>query len=205
MKKLFFLITIILRTCQPAVAQIQYDTVIQTKAYTSYFSFQDKCPVMVVYKLYHGGGNCDRMGDVFKNSLGDKEASDKDYNYSGYDKGHMANSKDFAFDCALQEGTFRYFNACPQTPTNNRGIWKHYETEVRKMSQTDSLLVICYNHFSKDKMNGRVSIPDTNYKVVYSLTTNHIVLSLGTTNNALPVKTNMRQSLIDEILEKIKN
>lgn len=203
MKKIIYktlvALTVLLRTCQPAAAQINFDTLIITPAYDVYYSFKDKAPVLVIYKLYKGGGTCDRIGDVFKNTLGDKEASAKDYKYSGYDIGHMCNSKDEAYNCTLQEETFRFFNSVPQTPEMNRGVWKHFETSTRYLSQTDSLLVICYNHFSDKKLNGRVSIPDTCYKIVYSQTTRKIVLAVGVTNTEKPVQTEPTNFLVREI------
>ena len=48
--------------------------------------------------------------------------------------------------------TFRFYNALPQTPKLNRGIWKHYETEIRKLSQNDSILIITGSIFSNKKI-----------------------------------------------------
>ena len=105
------------------------DTTIQTKVFTSYFNYHLKEPVFVSYDLYKGGGDCSRSGDVFHNSCKAlKTATSKDYNHSGYDEGHMCNAEDEAYDCDRQKGTFEFFNALPQTPNLNRGIWKHYET-----------------------------------------------------------------------------
>ncbi|HTA62212.1 MAG TPA: DNA/RNA non-specific endonuclease [Bacteroidia bacterium] len=189
-------------------AQIKYDTLIKTVGYSSYYSYQHKAPVIVSYKLYKGGGDCSRTGNHFRfiNSLGfENEAKPKDYAKSGYDEGHMANAEDFAFDCILEENTFRFYNAVPQTPENNRGIWKHYETETRKLSQTDSLLVVCYNHFSADKLNQRIAIPDTNYKFVYSLTTHELLLSVGICNTALPIESKPNKEIENKVHKAIKH
>ncbi len=187
-------------------AQIKYDTVITTLAYKSYFSYEYKAPVMVSYKLFKGGGDCSRTTEHFRfiNTLGFvNEAKSKDYAKSGYDEGHMANAEDFAFDCPKEESTFRFFNAVPQTPENNRGIWKHYETETRKLSQSDSLLVICYNHFGNEKLNNRIAIPDTNYKFVYSLTTHKLLLAIGVCNTALPTKHQPNTEIESEVYKAV--
>lgn len=111
------------------------DTVISTKIYTSYFSYQLHEPLYVVYSLSHGGGNCDRSADHFITGNLPHSATAKDYARNGYDEGHLANSKDFAYDCPSQELTFRFYNCVPQTPKLNRGIWKELETLVRNESQ----------------------------------------------------------------------
>lgn len=184
---------------------ITCDTIIHKKAYDSYYNESDLCPVIVTFKIYKAGGDCSRDGDIFKNDIPNlKTATPKDYSHSGYDQGHMADSKDFAYDCDLQESTFRFYNCVPQTAALNRSNWKHYETQIRKMSRTDSLLVICYNHFSGKKLNGRVSIPDTCYKLVYSLSMRKLVFSIGITNDVDNVETKPSPKLVARIEEAIK-
>lgn len=155
------------------------DTVVRAPNYTSYFNYQLHEPLYVVYKLYKGGGDCSRKSDRFKTGNLPYSATAADYKGNGYDEGHLCNSKDFAFDCGLQEATFRFYNCCPQTPRLNRGIWKKWETSVRKESQSDSLLVICGSIYGNIKI-GRdsIAVPDYCWKIVYSLTDNHIMHSL---------------------------
>ena len=203
-KKLILLLALL--NCK-LVAQIKFDTLIKTPAYNSYYSYFYKAPVIVSYKLYKGGGNCSRTENHFRfiNSLGfENEAKPKDYAKSGYDEGHMANAEDFAFNCILEESTFRFFNAVPQTHENNRGIWKHYETATRKLSQSDSLLVICYNHFGTEKLNNRIAIPDTNYKFVYSLTTHELLLSIGICNNSQPIESKPNKEIEKDLYKIVK-
>lgn len=196
-----FLISIAFQLSSQA---IKYDTIIHTRIYNSYYSNVDRCPVVVTYKLYHGGGDVSREGMSFINDIPTiKTASYKDYAKSGYDKGHMVNAEDFAYDSTLEELTFRYYNCVPQTPELNRGIWKHYESVVRKMSETDSLFIVCYNHLSTLKLRERVSVPDTCYKFVYSLTTHKLLLSIGLPNVACPVKFEPSIEIIGKLEELI--
>jgi DNA/RNA endonuclease G (NUC1) len=139
--------------------------VIRTKAYTSYFDTVYKQPIAVVYKLYNGGGPCSRAKFRFKNDTKYSTATDADYAKSGYDRGHLANAEDFAYDCELDESTFRYYNALPQTSTLNRGIWKQIEGDVREMSKKDTITVVCYAKNFKQK--GRLYVPEVCYKIVY--------------------------------------
>jgi endonuclease G len=168
---------------------------ITNKAYKSYYSKKFECPVALSYVLYHGGGDCSREKMDFKNDIkGLKGAYDSDYRASGYDKGHMANAEDFAFDCYLEELTFRYYNCAPQTPELNRGPWKHFETVIREMSQKDSLIVMCYNEFNGKKIKN-VYVPNKCYKFVYNLTTKKMVFAFYFTNTATPVFKDITKSL----------
>ena len=184
MKKtlLFLLLTISL-----SISSQTIDKIIYGQNYTSYFSKTTHTPLFVSYKLYKGGGECSRVGMTFKpdNSIG--TATNVDYKGCGYDIGHMANAEDFAYNCDLEENTFQFINALPQTAQLNRGIWKSYETEIRKQSQIDTLLIICGGYsFNKHlvsnfKLNGRpiqkitqVLIPDYCFKIVKDLKSKQI-------------------------------
>lgn len=166
----------------------QVDTIIKTKAYSSYYSFKYKTPVIVVYTLYKGGGDCNRDKFHFKVASLKKGATSEDYSCSGYDMGHLANAEDFAYDCSLDELTFRFWNCLPQTPQLNRGIWNVNEAEIRKLSQSDSLLIICGGFFKNFFIGDSVYVPSTCFKVVYSYTQKNVVMSLIFTNTSTPEK-----------------
>jgi endonuclease G len=143
------------------------DTIIDRGIYKSYFSYQLQEPMYVSYVLYKGGGNCSRTKFKFKNDTKISMADDE-YTASGYDRGHLANAEDFAYDCPKDELTFRYYNCLPQTPNMNRGAWKQWETTIRKESQTESLLVICGGIWEDGKIVKGMPIPNLCWKVVYS-------------------------------------
>jgi endonuclease G len=181
---------------------IQWDTVICNKGYNSYFSYKYRNPVMVTYKLYKGGGPCKRDKFYFKNDLGIPAATTKEYTKSGYDKGHLANAEDFAFNCDLDELTFRYYNCVPQRPELNRGIWKVTEDEIRKISQKDSLLVICVNQFKSgySKMGG-VSVPTDCVKIAVSLSTGKTYVCRSFTNSKTPKQEDLPSNYVDGVLK----
>lgn len=174
---------------------LRYDTLITNKAYKSYYSKKYKAPIAVFYTLYHGGGECSRETFDFKNDIkGLKTAYNSDYKSSGYDKGHMANAEDFAYDCELDELTFRFYNCAPQTPELNRGPWKQFETVIRNTSQKDSLLVMCYNEFGNLKIKN-VYVPTKCFKFVYDVKTKQMLFAFYYTNTATPVFKDIRKSL----------
>jgi DNA/RNA endonuclease G (NUC1) len=185
MKKIILLFVLLLASI--VIFSQTLDKIIITKSYTSYFSYQTHTPLFVIYKLYKGGGDCSRVGMTFKPDLTINTATNVDYIGSGFDIGHMANAEDFAYDCSLEESTFQFINALPQTARLNRGIWKTYETSIRKQSQSDSLLIICggysfKNHLIsnfklKDKniqKTTQVLVPDFCFKIVKNLKTKQI-------------------------------
>ena len=94
----------------------------------------------------------------------------------------MADAKDFSFDCIKEELTFRFYNCLPQTANLNRGIWKEWETTIRKESQKDSLQIICGGVFSNTMIGNKVYVPIYCWKIVYSLTTNQPKYILWFTN-----------------------
>jgi endonuclease G len=161
-----------------------YDVVIKKPNYTSYFENDFRNPTVVVYNLYHGGGDCKRDKFYFKNDEPKVvTATDAEYLKSGFDKGHMANAEDFAYDCTLDELTFRYYNCVPQYPRMNRGPWKKIETSVREMSQKQSLKIVCVNIYS-DKFipNTKIGVPTVCLKFVYDSKTNKPIIAYWVTN-----------------------
>lgn len=151
------------------------DTVIDVGFYKSYYSNTYRCPLCVSYTIYKGGGDCDRSHYHFKNDVPNiNSASLSDYSGNGYDQGHLCNAADFAFDCDKDEKTFRFYNCLPQTPNLNRGIWKKWETIIRKESQYDSLLVICGGIFSNKKIGNELYVPDFCWKIVIDLNNNKL-------------------------------
>lgn len=154
--------------------------------YKANFSNTFHQPRYVSYTLYKGGGDCDRDNFTFINDdTRLQTATDNDYEHSGYDKGHLANAEDFAFDCTKDELTFRYYNCLPQTANLNRGIWKTKETLIRNWSKTDRLYIICGGFFGNTKM-GNVSVPLYCWKVVQSVSSKKVLFCgwFSNTNNA---------------------
>jgi endonuclease G len=153
------------------------DTVVNMEIYKSYFSYDLKQPLYVTYKLYRGGGGCERKNENFNfRKCGVKTASDSDYSGSGLDKGHLANAEDFAYDCEKEEKTFCYFNCLPQTVKLNRGIWKTWEERIRALSQTKKLFVIAGGIYKNKTIGANdVGVPEYCYKIVVDARTKEIL------------------------------
>ena len=204
MKKIALIFTILLSISQNLIAQS--DTLINNGVYESLFSYDLHSLLYVRYKLYKGGGDCNRSSFSFHIGNIKNSPTNKDYTASGYDKGHMVNAEDFAYDCAKDEKTFFFYNALPQTPNLNRGIWKHYETEIRKLSQTDSLLILCGGIFSDNKFvipTTKVVIPTQCWKYVYNLKTKQVVYCLLFTNDA--EKNSVKKITKEQLIKLVGN
>ena len=201
MKKTILIIALILFAIS-AIAQTKIDTVISNAAYKSYYCKAIKEPLYVSYKLYKGGGDCDRAGFRFKNDTKLNTATQKDYAATGYDQGHLANAEDFASDCVKDEATFRFYNCLPQTANLNRGIWKKWETVIRKESQSDSLLVICGGTFENKKVIGDgVWVPTYCWKIVISLSSHKVLHCLYFTNNE---NAECKEITLTELIKTVK-
>ena len=177
MNKLLLLLTFTLSALISKAQQV--DTLIHMAAYKSYYSYQVKNPLYVTYTLSKGGGDCNRAKFSFK-KCGIKTADDDDYSGTGYDKGHLANAEDFAYNCSLDKETFCYYNCVPQTTKLNRGIWKTWETKVRKLSQSKPVFVIAGAIYTDQllKDGHTVVIPDYCYKIIVDPPTGNILYCL---------------------------
>ena len=150
----------------------KYNYVYDLKYYKAYYSKNIQTSSFVIYKLYKGGGDVSRANINFRAY---KSFPHFNYTHTGYDRGHLVPAEDFANNKAKLKSTFYYINCIPQTVKLNRGIWKTYEIEIRKMSQKDSLLIICggCDYDGTNKL-----IPRNCFKLVYDLKTGRCVYSL---------------------------
>lgn len=187
MKNIITLISIFLITL--VTAQRKPNAVIKNDAYTAYVDTTINMPIYVQYHLYNGGGSCERSNKWINDSKY-KMIADSTYAGSNYEKGHLANAEDFAYDCHLDSLTFNTYNRLPQTRALNRGVWKTYEKEVRELSKKDSLIIYCggyWDPLSDKKIKGML-IPTLYWKAVYDLNLGAISSIYIFTNSDRPLK-----------------
>ncbi len=97
-------------------------------------------------------------------------ANDKDYEGTGYDRGHLAPAADMAWSEKSMIESFYYSNISPQEPGFNRGIWKKLEELVRFWAVECNSVYVVTGPVLKEGLvtvgkNG-VSLPDYFYKVI---------------------------------------
>lgn len=93
-----------------------------------------------------------------------------DYKGSGYDRGHLAPNGDMA-NINQQYDSFSLANIIPQSPENNRYLWRNIESVTRYLTKKHGeAYVITGVVFSGKKLtqlNNRVLIPTHIFKAVY--------------------------------------
>ena len=198
MKRMIFIMFFLLVSVLNLFSQL----IVNKGIYKVNFSNEYHQPRYISYMLYKGGGDCNRENFNFKNDEPHLQcATDDDYKGSLYEKGHLANAEDFAFDCVKDELTFRYYNCLPQTTNLNRGVWKSKETMIRKWSQTDKLYIICGGVFGNKKI-GRLTVPTYCWKVVQSVSTRKVLLCGWFSNSRQAA---MEEITIAELEKRIKS
>lgn len=94
----------------------------------------------------------------------------KDYNRSGFDRGHLAPNGDMANE-SQQYDSFSLANIAPQNGTHNRNIWRHIETATRDLvlKHGDVYVVtgVVFGSSSVERIGGRVLVPSHFFKAIY--------------------------------------
>jgi endonuclease G len=99
----------------------------------------------------------------------------KDYENSGYDRGHMAPAADFERSKNAMSTTFLLSNMVPQRPNLNRIRWKQLETVVRKLAKDrGSVWIVTGPVFAGNKPiktigPDKVAVPSHCFKVVLTV------------------------------------
>lgn len=101
------------------------------------------------------------------------QASNSDYSYSGYDRGHLCNAQDRSATVEDMSSTFYLSNMIPQAPNNNRGPWLRLETYARELAAAGKHLFIyagpIFNATPVTIGASRVAVPLATWKVVVVL------------------------------------
>jgi endonuclease G, mitochondrial len=94
-----------------------------------------------------------------------------DYRGSGYDKGHMSPSADRSNTSENNSATFLMTNMIPQSPANNREVWRELEEYCRNLVKSGKELYIIAGGEGKQTAIGRgkVTVPLYTWKVVLIL------------------------------------
>ena len=93
-----------------------------------------------------------------------------DYSGSGYDRGHLAPNGDMA-NRSQQYDSFSLANIAPQSPRNNRYIWRNIESATRYLTQqygeVYSITGVAFTDKKAKQLEQRVLVPSHFYKAVY--------------------------------------
>ncbi|WP_227675626.1 DNA/RNA non-specific endonuclease [Psychrobacter submarinus] len=97
-------------------------------------------------------------------------ASLEDYSGSGYDRGHLAPNADMATR-SQQYDSFSLANIAPQSPRNNRYIWRNIESATRYLTQqygeVYTVTGVAFTDKKTKRLNRQVLVPSHFFKAVY--------------------------------------
>lgn len=100
-----------------------------------------------------------------------------DYSSSGYDRGHLAPNADMA-NRSQQYDSFSLANIAPQSPRNNRYIWRNIESATRYLTQqygeVYTVTGVAFTDKKTKQLAGRVLVPSHFFKAVYIPATNQV-------------------------------
>lgn len=93
----------------------------------------------------------------------------KEYSKSGFDKGHLAPSADFAWSSEANDATFLMTNMVPQSPSLNRDAWKKLEEKVRLWACGEEIITVITGPILKaglPRLKSGLSVPKSFYKII---------------------------------------
>lgn len=95
----------------------------------------------------------------------------KDWNGSGFDRGHLAPAEDMRADPKKLSQSFLLSNIVMQEPAHNQNIWRRLELSIAKRVRAgeDAYVLTGPSFSGEDERVGRnqVAVPKTLWKVVY--------------------------------------
>ncbi|MSQ79223.1 MAG: DNA/RNA non-specific endonuclease [Flavobacteriaceae bacterium] len=149
------------------------DKIITHTGYSLLFNETHEQANWVAYDLTKAETNklCERTNKFIADpKVKTGSASDKDYEGSGYDRGHLAPASDMGWSSTTMAESFYYSNMSPQTPSFNRGIWKKLEELVRTWAIENNTVYIVTGPVLTNGLQtigpNKVSVPNYYYKVV---------------------------------------
>ena len=100
-----------------------------------------------------------------------ESATPRDYNVSGYDKGHLCPAADMAFSEQAMDESFLMSNMSPQAPAFNMGVWRELEELTRDWARKFNRLYVVTGPILTQQSLGqigfsKVTVPSYYYKVL---------------------------------------
>ncbi len=174
-----------------------YTTSVQEVCYTEFavlYSQTLNAPLYSVQRLssdqIKGANSINRKNTFHSEPKVGAVVSPKDYINSGYDKGHLAPAGD-ASTLEAQNETFTMANMVPQSPENNRVVWKSVERQIHdaaaRLPKGQYLYVVTGALFGENRMRGKIGIPEYMFKAVYSPSTGHVGVYVAPNNDTLTI------------------
>jgi endonuclease G len=124
----------------------QVNLIIHRKGYDLHYDTIGKVAKFVRQRLRKESfGAAKRTGHRWIDNLDIPELNrviDRDYEGSGYDRGHLVPAEDATRSDRRMGDTFHPENAVPQNPNLNRGVWSQLEKHVHKLALSHDLVEV---------------------------------------------------------------
>jgi endonuclease G len=152
-------------------------------------------------------GNVERQNNFHPESAlpkGFTRVMPEDYTGSGYDRGHLCNSKDRSSSAEDNSETFSMANMLPQAPDLNRNVWESLESYCRSLVQQGNDLYIIAGGYGSVKRIGkgkRVSVPTNCWKIVCIVPAGGDLLSITSNTRVIAVDMPNAQGIADRSWE----
>ena len=139
-----------------------------------------------------------------------RQAYDRDYVGSGYDRGHMAPAADMRWSSQTMKESFYLSNVCPQNHNLNSGAWNDLEKQVRYEARYyKKVWVVCgpifeYNNPRHIGQN-HVMVPDSFFKALLARKKDGSYAAIGFIfpNEACVRNLTFYAMTVDELEEKL--
>ena len=139
-----------------------------------------------------------------------RQAYDRDYVGSGYDRGHMAPAADMRWSSQTMKESFYLSNVCPQNHNLNSGAWNDLEKQVRYEARYyKKVWVVCgpvfeYNNPRHIGQN-HVMVPDSFFKALLARKKDGSYAAIGFIfpNEACVRNLTLYAMTVDELEEKL--
>ena len=195
----------------PQIVQEGNNQYICRIGYALNYSYQTKTVIFVVehIKKQNLVGNNKRKDDFREDPTVPQQfrSTLKDYQGSGYDRGHVAPAANFPYSPEAMSESFFLTNMIPQDPGNNRGIWKYVEEYTRFWADAYGEVYVVsgvINSQTSKRMGNNVIVPDYVWKIVIDPTKNRAVTFLFPNQKLDPKELDKYVTTIAEI-EKLTN
>jgi len=171
----------------PYLLDNENNEIIEHMGFTLSYNEKYRIPNWVAYELKASElyGDFDRQDKFTPDpDIKGRQAYDRDYVGSGYDRGHMAPSGDMKWSSQAIKECFYLSNVCPQNHNLNKGLWNDLEKQIRyECKYYKTIWVVCGPIIEKNKYGtigeNKVKVPDAFFKAILTKSKKKGWISIG--------------------------
>ena len=163
------------------------NTIVEHMGYTLSYNSRNRIPNWVAYELQDSElyGDFERAEKFTPDpDVKGRQAYDRDYIGSGWDRGHMAPSGDMKWSSQTMRECFYLTNVCPQNRNLNSGLWNDLEKQVRYEARYYKKIWIVAGPILGRNLYGtigenKVKVPDAFFKALLARKKNGTYTAIG--------------------------